>query len=99
MPMMLQFVDVLNDIHEWFSQLCSKGPAFGYYPEPSKSYLLVNDRYRIEAERLFGALGIQIVAGHRFWVVIWVIMLAVNTMYLTRFGCGLLICCLLQRLL
>ena len=56
----------LNDIHEWFSQLCSKGPAFGYYPEPSKSYLLVNDRHRIEAERLFGALGVQIVAGHRF---------------------------------
>ena len=29
-----------------------------------------------------------------FWVVIWVIMLVVNTMYLTRFGCGLLICSL-----
>ena len=53
-------------VHEWFSQLCSKGPAFGYYPEPSKSYLLVNDRHRIEAERLFAALGVQIVAGHRF---------------------------------
>ena len=85
----------LNDFHEWFSQLCSKGPAFGYYHEPSKSYLLINDRHRCEAERLFGALGVQIVAGYRFWVVIWVIMLVVNNMYLTRFGCGLQICYLL----
>ena len=28
----------LDDIHEWFYQLCSKGPAFGYHPEPSKSF-------------------------------------------------------------
>ena len=46
----------LNDIHEWFSQLYSKGPAVDYHPEPSKSYLLVNDSHRFEAERLFGAL-------------------------------------------
>ena len=56
----------MNDIHKWFSRLCSKGPAFGYYPEPSKSYLLVNDRHQSEADRLFGALGVQIVAGHHF---------------------------------
>ena len=54
----------LNNIHEQFSQSCSKGPAFGYYPEPSKSFLLVNDRYWSEAEKMFGTLGNQIVAGH-----------------------------------
>ena len=56
----------LNDIHEWCPQLCSKGPAFGYHPEPSKSYLFVNDRHQFEAERMFGALGAQTVAGHCF---------------------------------
>ena len=74
----------LNNIHKWFSQLCSKGPAFGYHPEPSKSYLLVNDRHQFEAERLFGALGTQIVAGHQFLGVIWVIMLVIyKTLYVS----------------
>ena len=53
----------LNDIREW---VLSKVPAFGYHPEPSKSFLLVNDRHWSEAERLFGAFGVRIVAGHHF---------------------------------
>ena len=31
----------LNDTHEWFSQLCSKGPALGYYPEPLRVICLL----------------------------------------------------------
>ena len=31
----------LNGIYEWSSKLCSKGPASGYYPEPSKSLCLL----------------------------------------------------------
>ena len=41
------------------------------------TYLLVNDGHQFEAERLFGALGTQIVAGHEFLDVIWVIMLVI----------------------
>ena len=55
---------------------CSKGPAFDYYPEPSKSFLPVNDRHRSEAEKLLGALGVRIVHVKVSWVVIWVIKLS-----------------------
>ena len=27
---------LLPDLHEWFSLVCSCGPAFGYFPEPRK---------------------------------------------------------------
>ena len=30
----------LKDIYEWFSPLCSRGPAFGYFPEPTKSFVV-----------------------------------------------------------
>ena len=30
----------LHDLLDWFSVLCSRGSAFGYFPEPSESFLL-----------------------------------------------------------
>ena len=56
----------LNDIHQWFSQLCFKGPVFGYHPAPAKSYLLASDRHWFEVERLFSVLDVWIVADHCF---------------------------------
>ena len=56
----------LENVYEWFSQLRSRGPDFGYFPEPSKSFLLVSDKHRSVAERLFGCLGVQVVNGHHF---------------------------------
>jgi len=32
----------LSDLQEWFSLLCSRGPAFGYFPEPTKSFVVVS---------------------------------------------------------
>ena len=32
----------LLDLHNWFSLLHSRGPCFGYYPEPTKSFIVVN---------------------------------------------------------
>ena len=56
----------MKNIHEWFSELCSQGPHFGYFPKLSKSFLLVSDRFRPDAKRSFGTLGVRIVAGHHF---------------------------------
>ena len=47
--------------------LCLRGPAFGYYPEPTKNcFILVNEKWRGEANTVFGDLGAQVVTGHRF---------------------------------
>ena len=56
----------LSELHNWFDLLCSRGPSFGYHPEPTKSFVVVNEQWRSEAVTIFGNLGIQIVTGHRF---------------------------------
>jgi len=33
----------LLELHDWFNLLLSHGPAFGYYPEPTKSFIVVNE--------------------------------------------------------
>ena len=33
----------LPELHNWFNLLCSFGPSFGYYPEPTKSFVAVNE--------------------------------------------------------
>ena len=37
-----------------------------YFPEPTKSYVVVNERWKNEATAIFGDLGVQVVTGHRF---------------------------------
>ena len=56
----------LSDIRDWFSLLCSRGPAYGHFPEPSKSLVVVDEHFRSEAESLFQGLGVRIVSGHRY---------------------------------
>ena len=56
----------MPELHKWFNLLCSRGPGFGYHPEPIKSFVVVNDRWKNEAAAIFGDLGIQVVTGHRF---------------------------------
>jgi len=56
----------LSDLHEWFSLLCTRGPAFGYFPEPTKSFVVVSERFTGEAEAAFGSLGVHVVTSHRF---------------------------------
>ena len=56
----------MSDIYEWFSLLCSRGPAFGYFPELAKCFVVVDERFHSEAESLFRGLGVRIVTGHRY---------------------------------
>jgi len=53
-------------LHNWFNLLCSCGPNFGYHPEPTKSFVVVNKQWTGEAAAIFGDLGVQVVTGHRF---------------------------------
>ena len=56
----------LDRLKEWFSKLLEKGPSFGYFPEPSKSVLIIDRKFKVEAERMFSDVGIKVVSGHRF---------------------------------
>jgi len=42
------------------------GPAFVYYPKLTKSFIVVNEKRRNDANAVFGDLGVQVVTGHRF---------------------------------
>jgi len=57
---------LLKNLREWFLLLCSRGPHFGYFPEPSKCFLVVAPSKLNLANDIFGPLGIQVVTGHRF---------------------------------
>ena len=56
----------LSDVKKWYMMLSREGPKFGYFPEPSKSVIVVGEPFIKQAEQLFGDLGIKIVRGSRF---------------------------------
>ena len=54
-------VGKLKDIRKWWQTLSETGPKYGYYPEPSKSILIIKDAsFLQEAKRLFAGTGVQI---------------------------------------
>ena len=55
----------LSAIREWFDSLCAEGPAYGYFPATSKSYLVVDECDIAKAKQLFGDLGVKVVTHHR----------------------------------
>ena len=50
----------LEEIKIWWDTLITEGPKFGYYPKPSKSFLIVNQHYKEYAERIFEGSNIKI---------------------------------------
>jgi hypothetical protein len=56
----------LSRLREWLQLLIQRGPSFGYFPEPQKSYLVVSAENRSAAEAAFDGLGVKIVDGQRF---------------------------------
>jgi hypothetical protein len=53
-------------IRSYFERLQEKGPRRGYFPEPSKSILVVQEHNRAAAEIAFKDLGFTIVTGTRY---------------------------------
>jgi hypothetical protein len=56
---------LLARLRDWFIRLLEVGPSFGYYPQPTKSYLVVNGDNLDLAHQIFDSLGVKIVKGHR----------------------------------
>ena len=56
----------LTSIRDWFDLLLQRGPSYGYFPNPNKSYIVVHPSSLTSAEQIFGPLGVQVVLSHRF---------------------------------
>ena len=50
----------IDGIHCWWGKLRSLGPGYGYYPEPSKTVLIVNPEKLSYAIQMFGNSGVTI---------------------------------------
>ena len=53
-------------LHDWFQKLCQLGPYYGYYPEPKKTFVMVDENDVDAASACFHDLGIKVVRGHCF---------------------------------
>ena len=56
----------LTSIRRWFDLLLRLGPAYGYFPNPLKSCVVVNPSFLATAEQVFGPLAIPVVTSYRF---------------------------------
>ena len=55
----------LKSIHEWLNSLTERGPAYGYFPEPAESYLVVSETFKTLAEGVSAGSVIQVVSKQR----------------------------------
>uniref|UniRef100_A0A0A9X6A5 Glutamate-1-semialdehyde 2,1-aminomutase n=1 Tax=Lygus hesperus TaxID=30085 RepID=A0A0A9X6A5_LYGHE len=56
----------LSDLKQWLTLLQTEGPKWGYFPEPSKSYLVIKPGLEVEARSLFGDTALKVVYSQRF---------------------------------
>jgi hypothetical protein len=55
-----------TDLQQFFLRLQEIGPAYGYFPEPSKSILIVRIHNRTRARSTFDHLGFKVQTGSRY---------------------------------
>ena len=66
MLMILRPWQKLKKLEIWLKNLIEEDPAFGYFPEASKNFLVVDKQYAEEAHHIFDKYSITIVEGKRF---------------------------------
>jgi hypothetical protein len=57
------FTDLRGILYLWLQEL---GPAYGYFPEPSKSILIVRAHNRTRAKSSLDDLGFKVQTGSRY---------------------------------
>ena len=57
---------MLQQVQAHLRDLQARGPSHGYYPEPTKSILVVTMGNVARAEEHFSGLVIRVVTGHRY---------------------------------
>ena len=55
----------INSLHYWWNNLLIFGPKIGYFPEPSKSWLIVKSEKLKEAEQVFNDSKVNITCDER----------------------------------
>ena len=55
-----------GDVMAHFRDLQLKGPARGYFPEPTKSILVVSEKNVPRANTFFRGMGVKVVTGSRY---------------------------------
>ena len=55
----------LEQLHEWWVKLNNLGPPFGYFPNPSKTWLIVKEKHLSTATQRFLNTGVNITKGTR----------------------------------
>ena len=55
----------IESLIEWLTAIKEKGPKFGYFPKPSKSYLVVSENYISEDEMVFSGTGVNVACCRR----------------------------------
>ena len=53
----------LSSLRNWWDHICSSWPAFGYFPNEAKSYLVVKSHHASAATSSFANTGINITTG------------------------------------
>ena len=56
-----QAVGRLTALKQWWDAICEKGPRYGYFPKPGKSYLVVKPDKIDEAKKVFKGTGVHVV--------------------------------------
>jgi hypothetical protein len=58
---------VFKHLKEWWDLLNKQGPKLGYFPEPTKSWLVVKPELKSEAEAVFKGTGVNItIEGRKY---------------------------------
>ena len=55
----------LCEVMQWWSNLQEQGPSFGYFPKPSKTWLIVKEEHLERAKAMFSGINIT-TEGHRY---------------------------------
>ena len=56
----------ISDVRKWWNEIFSLSPGYGYFPNGSKTYLIVKPEYEEQAHTLFTGSDIKVTTrGHR----------------------------------
>ena len=79
----------LMDVCRWWDRLVSIGPDFGYFPNPSKTCLIVKDCFYDSAVSIFQDSGVCVTAeGKRHLGLLWTLPPLLLPLFIREFHCG-----------